>query len=280
VTGLLEANQADEAGIKAQRERVVALKQTLGKLGADADAKNLLTVADMLVKKSVWIVGGDGWAYDIGYGGLDHVLASGRNVNLLVLDTEVYSNTGGQMSKATPRGAVAKFAAGGKPTAKKDLGMMAMTYGSVYVARVAFGANDMQTVKAFLEAEAFDGPSLIIAYSHCIAHGYDLVHGLDQQKAAVQTAYWPLFRYNPDLIKQGKNPLQLESKAPALPLEKYIYNETRYSMLIRSKPEEAKVLLHLAQEDVNSRWKMYEHWASMAASGVNPVDATKEVKNA
>jgi pyruvate-ferredoxin/flavodoxin oxidoreductase len=244
------------------------------------EERDLLGLADMLVKKSVWIVGGDGWAYDIGYGGLDHVLASGRNVNLLVLDTEVYSNTGGQMSKATPRGAVAKFAAGGKPTAKKDLGMMAMTYGSVYVARVAFGANDMQTVKAFLEAEAFDGPSLIIAYSHCIAHGYDLVHGLDQQKAAVQTGYWPLFRYNPDLIKQGKNPLQLESKAPALPLEKYIYNETRYSMLIRSKPEEAKVLLHLAQEDVNSRWKMYEHWASMAADGTNPVDVTKEVKNA
>jgi pyruvate-ferredoxin/flavodoxin oxidoreductase len=279
VTALLEASQSTEVGLGEQRERVAELKKIMA--GASTlEERDLLSLADMLVKKSVWIVGGDGWAYDIGYGGLDHVLASGRNVNLLVLDTEVYSNTGGQMSKATPRGAVAKFAAGGKPTAKKDLGMMAMTYGSVYVARVAFGSNDMQTVKAFLEAEAYDGPSLIIAYSHCIAHGYDLVHGLDQQKAAVQTGYWPLFRYNPDLIKQGKNPLQLESKAPALPLEKYIYNETRYSMLVRSKPEEAKLLLHLAQEDVNSRWKMYEHWASMPASGANPVDATTEVKNA
>ncbi len=239
VTALLNANQSTEVGLEEQRERVGELKKIMA--GASTlEERDLLSLADMLVKKSVWILGGDGWAYDIGYGGLDHVLASGRNVNLLVLDTEVYSNTGGQMSKATPRGAVAKFAAGGKPTAKKDLGMMAMTYGSVYVARVAFGASDMQTVKAFLEAEAYDGPSLIIAYSHCIAHGYDLVHGLDQQKAAVQTGYWPLFRYNPDLIKQGKNPLQLESKAPALPLEKYIYNETRYSMLIRSKPEEAK----------------------------------------
>jgi pyruvate-ferredoxin/flavodoxin oxidoreductase len=278
-TALLEANQSTEVGLGEQRERVAELKKIMA--GASTlEERDLLGLADMLVKKSVWIVGGDGWAYDIGYGGLDHVLASGRNVNLLVLDTEVYSNTGGQMSKATPRGAVAKFAAGGKPTAKKDLGMMAMTYGSVYVARVAFGSNDMQTVKAFLEAEAYDGPSLIIAYSHCIAHGYDLVHGLDQQKAAVQTAYWPLFRYNPDLIKQGKNPLQLESKAPALPLEKYIYNETRYSMLIRSKPEEAKMLLQQAQEDVNSRWKLYEHWASMPANGANPVDATQEVKNA
>jgi pyruvate-ferredoxin/flavodoxin oxidoreductase len=278
-SALLNANQSTEVALREQRERVAELKKALS--GASTlEERDLLALADMLVKKSVWIVGGDGWAYDIGYGGLDHVLASGRNVNMLVLDTEVYSNTGGQMSKATPRGAVAKFAAGGKPMAKKDLGMMAMTYGSAYVARIAFGSSDMQTVKALLEAEAFDGPSLIIAYSHCIAHGYDLVHGLDQQKAAVQTGYWPLFRYNPDLIKQGKNPLQLDSKGPALPLEKYIYNETRYSMLIRSKPEEAKALLQLAQEDVNSRWKLYEHWANMPANGANPVDATTEVKNA
>ena len=180
------------------------------------EARDLTNVADALVKKSVWAFGGDGWAYDIGYGGLDHVLASGRNVNVLVLDTEVYSNTGGQMSKATPRGAVAKFAAGGKPRPKKDLGMMAMSYGNVYVAQVAMGSSDMQTLKAFLEADAYDGPSLIIAYSHCIAHGYDLVHGMDQQKAAVQSGYWPLYRYNPDLVKLGKNPFQLDSRAPSL----------------------------------------------------------------
>jgi pyruvate-ferredoxin/flavodoxin oxidoreductase len=218
------------------------------------------------VKKSVWIVGGDGWAYDIGYGGLDHVLASGRNVNLLVLDTEVYSNTGGQMSKATPRGAVAKFAAGGKPQVKKDLALLAMTYGNVYVARVAMGANDAQTLKAFQEAEAYEGPSLIIAYSHCIAHGYDMAHGMDQQKAAVQSGHWPLFRYNPDQERQGKNPLQLDSKAPSLPLEKYVYNETRYTMLTQSDPAAAKRLLELAKDDVRKRWRLYEHWAAMAVT--------------
>ncbi|MBZ5545047.1 MAG: pyruvate:ferredoxin (flavodoxin) oxidoreductase, partial [Acidobacteriia bacterium] len=259
---LLHADQSDEAGIKEQRERVRQLKEKLQGTSM-LEARDLLALADTLVKKSVWIVGGDGWAYDIGYGGLDHVLASGHNVNILVLDTEVYSNTGGQMSKATPRGAVAKFAAGGKPTPKKDLAMMAMAYGNVYVARVAFGANDMQTLKAFLEAEAYDGPSLIIAYSHCIAHGYDLVHGLEQQKAAVQSAYWPLFRFNPELEKQGKNPLQLDSRPPTLPIEKYVYNETRYTMLTRSDPEAAKKLLALAQEDVNQRWRLYENWAAM-----------------
>jgi pyruvate-ferredoxin/flavodoxin oxidoreductase len=215
------------------------------------------------VKRSVWLVGGDGWAYDIGYGGLDHVFASDRNVNILVLDTEVYSNTGGQMSKSTPRGAVAKFASAGKTGSKKDLAMMAMTYGSVYVAKVAMGANDTQTVKAFLEAEAFPGPSLIIAYSHCIAHGYDLVHGLDQQKLAVQSAYWPLFRYNPALAASAKNPFQLDSRPAAIPLEKYIYNEGRYNVLVHSKPETAAALLIEAQEDVRERWKLYEHWASM-----------------
>jgi pyruvate-ferredoxin/flavodoxin oxidoreductase len=270
--GLVAADQADETGIKEQRERVRLLKERLQGVNT-REARDLLAVADALVKKSVWVVGGDGWAYDIGYGGLDHVLASGRNVNVLVLDTEVYSNTGGQMSKATPRGAVAKFAAGGKPTRKKDLAMMAMAYGNVYVAQVAFGANDMQTVKAFLEAEAYDGPSLLIAYSHCIAHGYELLYGLEQQKAAVQSAYWPLFRFHPELVKQGKNPLQLDSRAPSLPLEKYVYNETRYTMLVRSDAEAAKQLLQLAQEDVNTRWRLYENWAAMLVNA-----AEKEAK--
>ena len=288
VNAILNADQSNDAGIAAQRERVAFLKSRLED-AKTPQSRDLKALADALVKKSVWIVGGDGWAYDIGYGGLDHVIASGRNVNILVLDTEVYSNTGGQMSKATPRGAVAKFAAGGKPAPKKDLAMMAVNYGNVYVARVAFGANDMQTLKAFLEAEAYDGPSIIIAYSHCIAHGYDMVFGLEQQKAAVQSAYWPLFRYNPDLIRQGKNPFQLDSRAPALPLEKYIYNETRYTMLTRSNPEAAAKLLVEAQDDVYKRWKVYEHWASMAPPGGGNAPApakskteepVKETKNA
>jgi pyruvate-ferredoxin/flavodoxin oxidoreductase len=250
---LINADQSNEAGIAAQRERVEILKQKLA--GIDTpEARDLLSLAGALVKKSVWIVGGDGWAYDIGYGGLDHVLASGRNVNVLVLDTEVYSNTGGQASKSTPRGAVAKFAAGGKPVGKKDLAMMAVNYGSVYVAKVAMGAGDMHTVKAFLEAEAWDGPSLIIAYSHCIAHGYDLSFGIDQQKAAVNSGYWPLFRYHPQ-----DNKFQLDSRAPSIPLKDYVYNETRYTMLVKSNPEEAAKLLKLAEEDVANRWKLYEH---------------------
>ncbi|MGO9895130.1 MAG: pyruvate:ferredoxin (flavodoxin) oxidoreductase [Bryobacteraceae bacterium] len=257
---ILNADQSTEPGIFAQRERVRLLKQKLA--GAITfEARNLAAVADSLVKKSVWILGGDGWAYDIGYGGLDHVLASGRNVNVLVLDTEVYSNTGGQASKATPRGAVAKFAAAGKPSGKKDLAMMAVSYGSVYVARVAMGAGDMHTVKAFLEAEAFHGPSLIIAYSHCIAHGYDMAYGLDQQKAAVNSGYWPLFRYNPDLVAQGKNPFQLDSRPPSIPLKDYIYNETRYTMLVKSNPDHARVLLEEAKEDVASHWKLYDYLA-------------------
>jgi pyruvate-ferredoxin/flavodoxin oxidoreductase len=272
---ILNADQSNEDAIKAQRERVAELKKKLAGLKT-AEAKDLLSLADVLVKKSVWIVGGDGWAYDIGYGGLDHVLASGRNVNVLVLDTEVYSNTGGQMSKSTPRGAVAKFAAGGKPRPKKDLAMMAVQYGNCYVARVAMGSSDMQTLKAFLEAEAFDGPSIIIAYSHCIAHGYELVHGLEQQKLAVQAAHWPLFRYNPDLAPQGKNPFQLDSKAPSIPLEKYIYNETRFTMLTHSAPEHAKELLKEAQEDVNKRWKYYQHLAEQPANGGSA--ETKEPK--
>ena len=236
---------------------MVALKAKLANVDS-IDAKNLLALADVLVKKSVWIIGGDGWAYDIGYGGLDHVIASGRNINILVLDTEVYSNTGGQASKSTPRGAVAKFAAGGKPLGKKDLGRLAMTYGNVFVAQIAMGANDAQTIKAIVEAESYDGPSLIIAYSHCIQQGIAMERGLDQQKLAVQSAYWPLFRFDPRLAAQGKNPLQLDSKGPALSLDKYIYNETRYKMLTLSKPEVAAQLLEEAQGDVIKKWRMYE----------------------
>jgi pyruvate-ferredoxin/flavodoxin oxidoreductase len=228
-----------------------------------ADGLSLLSLADYLVKKSVWIVGGDGWAYDIGYGGLDHVLASGRNVNVLVLDSEVYSNTGGQMSKSTPRAAVAKFAAGGKPVSKKDLGLHAMNYGSVYVASVALGASDLQTTRAFLEAESYDGPSIIIAYSHCIAHGYDLIRGMQQQKAAVDCGHWLLYRYDPRLSQQGKNPLLLDSKPPSLPLKDYAYSETRYKMLTLSKPAEAERLLKLAQEDVKARYLFYQQLAGL-----------------
>ena len=267
---ILNADQKTEPGIFAQRERVVELKAKLA--GIDTlEARDLLSVADALVKKSVWIIGGDGWAYDIGYGGLDHVLASGRNVNVLVLDTEVYSNTGGQASKSTPRGAVAKFAAGGKPTGKKDLALIAMSYGSVYVAKIAMGAGDMHTVKAIMEAEAYDGPSLVIAYSHCIAHGYDLAHGMDQQKAAVNSGYWPLFRYNPDLVAQGKNPFQLDSRPATIALKDYIYNETRYTMLAKSNPEHAQELYKLAQEDVAAKWKLYEHMSRNNGAAVEEV---------
>jgi pyruvate-ferredoxin/flavodoxin oxidoreductase len=260
---ILEAPQKDEADIYAQRERVASLKAKLAGVKS-AEAKRLLAIADMLVKKSVWIIGGDGWAYDIGFGGLDHVLASGRNVNVLVLDTEVYSNTGGQMSKATPRGAVAKFAFGGKPLAKKDLGLIAMAYGSVYVASVAFGAKDEQTLRAFLEAEAYDGPSIIIAYSHCIAHGIDMETALEEQKAAVDSGYWPLYRYNPTLAAEGKNPLQLDSRQPKIPVQDYCYRENRWKMLTKTKPEEAKRLSALIQEDVNQRRRLYEHMAAMS----------------
>ena len=263
---ILHADQSNEAKIHEQRQRIEILKDKL-KGETSSDARHLRSLADYLLKKSVWIMGGDGWAYDIGFGGLDHVIASGRNVNILVLDTEVYSNTGGQMSKSTPRGAVAKFAAGGKPLAKKDLGLIAMTYGNVYVAKVAMGANDLHTVKAFLEAEAYDGPSLIIAYAHCIAHGINMRYGLDSQKAAVESGHWPLFRYNPDLIKQGQNPFRLDSKAPKIKLEEYAYKEIRYKMLTKSAPEEAKRLMKLAQEDVSSRWHYYEQLASLKFDG-------------
>ncbi len=262
VQAILNAEQSHEAGIRAQRERVAVLRQRLERAASgDGRARNLLSVADALVRKSVWIMGGDGWAYDIGYGGLDHVLASGYNVNILVLDTEVYSNTGGQASKATPRGAVAKFAARGKATPKKDLGMLAMAYGSVYVARIAMGANDQQTLHAILEAEAYDGPSLIIAYSHCIAHGIEMSQGLEQQKLAVQTGYWPLYRYNPALLAEGKNPFTIDSKEPTLPLEKYVYNEARYRMLLQSNEERAESLLALAKKDVKDRLHQYHEIA-------------------
>jgi pyruvate-ferredoxin/flavodoxin oxidoreductase len=263
IDGLLNADQSNELGIKQQRERVAAVKEKLSGLKNDSKAKDLISLADMLVKKSVWIMGGDGWAYDIGYGGLDHVMASGRNVNILVLDTEVYSNTGGQASKSTPRGAVAKFAMAGKGIAKKDLGLIAMSYGYVYVARVAMGASDQQTLKAILEAEAFNGPSIVIAYSHCIAHGIDMAKGLDQQKLAVQSGHWPLFRYNPEMALNGQNPLQIDSKEPSIPLEQYIYNETRYRMLTQSDEERAEMLLKSAQADVKNRWQYYQQMAAM-----------------
>ena len=262
VNELLNADMSNEAGLKAQRDRVTVLKDKLGKMG-NLKAKDLLSLADVLVKKSIWIVGGDGWAYDIGYGGLDHVLASGRNVNVLVLDTQVYSNTGGQSSKATPRAAVAKFAARGKDIPRKDLGMIAMTYGYIYVAQIAMGASDIQTLRAFSEADAYDGPSLILAYSHCIAHGIDMSKGLTQQKMAVNSGIWPLYRYNPSLIAQGKNPLKLDSKAPSIPVSEYAYNETRYRMLLQSDEKRAEALMKLAQKDVLSRWQLYEQMAEM-----------------
>lgn len=267
VDDLLNADQKDEAGIYEQRERVEVLKQKLNeeKFKNNSSAIHLLSLADYLVKKSVWIMGGDGWAYDIGYGGLDHVLASGANVNILVLDTEVYSNTGGQASKSTPRGAVAKFAAAGKSAAKKDLGLMAMTYGNVYVAKIAMGANDAHTLKVFLEAEAYEGPSLIIAYSHCIAHGINIGTAMKNQKAAADSGYWQLYRYNPDLIKAGENPFKLDSKGLKIPLQDYAYMETRYKMLTKSHPESAKELMKQAQEDVTRRWKYYEYLNSMPA---------------
>ncbi len=266
---LLQADQSTEAGILAQRRRVATLKSLLQQKQAEPAAAplrspitDLLSLADVLVKRSVWIIGGDGWAYDIGYGGLDHVLASGRNVNVLVLDTEVYSNTGGQASKATPLGAVAKFAAGGKATPKKDLGRLMMEYGYIYVAQVAMGANDAQTVRAFLEAESYEGPALIIAYSHCIAHGIDMARGMDQQRLAVQSGYWPLYRYDPRLRAEGKNPFQLDCKAPSVSLRDYIMNEARYRMLFQSHPDVAERLLAEAQKQVLERWQAYERLAA------------------
>jgi pyruvate-ferredoxin/flavodoxin oxidoreductase len=257
---LLNTDQSSNDGIDAQRELVAALKARIDLLD-EPEARDLLSVADSLVEKSVWIVGGDGWAYDIGYGGLDHVLASGQNVNILVLDTEVYSNTGGQASKATPLGAVAKFATSGKVSAKKDLAMTAMRYGDVYIAQVAMGANDTHTIKAFLEAEAHPGPSLIIAYSQCIAHGIDMAKGMHQQKLAVESGYWPLFRYNPRLLEESKHPFQLDSSDPKILLQDYIYTEGRYRMLQQSEPAVAEFLLGQAQKAVERRWQQYKQLA-------------------
>jgi pyruvate-ferredoxin/flavodoxin oxidoreductase len=259
-TAILTATQKDEADIYEQRQRVDLLKDKL-RGGDSTDVKQLLAVADLLVKKSIWIVGGDGWAYDIGYGGLDHVLASGRNVNVLVLDTEVYSNTGGQASKSTPRAAVAKYAAGGKPGAKKDLGLIAMSYGNIYVASVAMGAKDEHTLKAFLEAEAYNGPSLIIAYSHCIAHGINMTTAMSNQKAAVDSGQWLLYRYNPERTAKGENPLILDSRTPTRKVADYMQMETRFKMLTKSRPEDAKHLWHEAQDDADTRFRLYEYLA-------------------
>ncbi|MGB3242729.1 MAG: thiamine pyrophosphate-dependent enzyme, partial [Candidatus Omnitrophota bacterium] len=255
---MIGADQSTQDGIERQRVRVTEAGKHLKECDCP-DCRELSSIVDYFIKRSVWAVGGDGWAYDIGYGGLDHVLASGRNVNVLVLDTEVYSNTGGQASKATPMGAVAKFAASGKPIGKKDLGLMALSYGYVYVAKIALGADPMQTMKAFIEAEAYDGPSIIIAYSHCIAHGIAMVKGYDEQKKAVAAGHWPLFRYNPDLCQQGKNPLILDSKAPSIKLEDYIYNENRYNVLKKTDPERAKALLEQAQKLVSDHYGLYEY---------------------
>jgi len=260
LTQLRTADQSTQEGIEAQRGRVADLKKALGK-ATTGEEKRLLAAADYLVRKSVWVIGGDGWAYDIGYGGLDHVIASGRKVNILVLDTEVYSNTGGQMSKSTPVGAIAKFAAGGKPMGKKDLGMMAMAYGNVYVARVAFGANRLQTIRAFSEADEYNGPALIIAYSHCINHGYDLRKGISQQKLAVESGAWPLFRYNPKLKAEGKNPLILDSKEPTVDIGEYMYNEIRFRALKQSGPERAAELLEVARRDAKERYAFYKYLA-------------------
>ncbi|MEQ8675470.1 MAG: pyruvate:ferredoxin (flavodoxin) oxidoreductase [Aggregatilineales bacterium] len=273
-----DADQTQETGIHEQRERVNTLKERLNGLKSP-QAKQLLSLADSLVKKSMWIVGGDGWAYDIGYGGLDHVLASGRNVNVLVMDTEVYSNTGGQASKATPRSAIAKFAAGGKPGGKKDLGMMMMTYGNIYVAQVAMGGKDEQTLRAFLEAEAYDGPSIIIAYSHCIAHGIHMPTALQNQKAAVDSGQWLLYRYNPDLADDGKNPLILDSRPPKLPVIEYLRMENRFRMLEMSNPDVAKQRFAEAQEDVDKRRSFYEYLANRPFSMNGTEEALEEVQD-
>ena len=265
VQNVLNADQTTEPGIFQQRERLEEVKKCIKGINSE-DARNLESVIDALAKKSVWIFGGDGWAYDIGSSGLDHVIASGRNVNILVMDTEVYSNTGGQMSKSTPIGAVAKFASSGKPIAKKDLAMIAISYGHVYVAQVAFGAKDVRTLKAFQEAESYDGPSLIIAYSPCIAHGVDMSFNLRQQNLAVDSGHWPLFRYNPRLKEQGKNPLQLDSKEPTIPIKDFVKTETRFNMLFRIAPEEAERLQQQAQENANKRFNYYKQLAAISFS--------------
>jgi pyruvate-ferredoxin/flavodoxin oxidoreductase len=262
VSAILKADQSNEAAIAGQRKRVAALKEKLA--GIDSPiARRLYRGADYLVKKSVWIIGGDGWAYDIGFGGLDHVVATNPDVNILVLNTEVYSNTGGQQSKATPIGAVAKFAAAGKQSSRKDLAAIAMTYGTAYVASIAMGAKDSHTVKVFEEAESYPGTSLIIAYAHCIAHGYDLKHGLDQQKLAVDSAYWPLFRFDPRRGGNGEPLLKLDSAAPKIPVADYLKRETRFNVLEATDPARYRELHERAQEEVNKRFAIYERLANM-----------------
>ncbi|MEJ2529484.1 MAG: 4Fe-4S binding protein, partial [Gammaproteobacteria bacterium] len=263
VDSIINADQTTEIGIFQQRERLEQVREKINSIDSE-DARDLEAVMDNLAKRSVWCFGGDGWAYDIGYGGLDHVLASGRNVNILVLDTEVYSNTGGQMSKSTPKGAIAKFAAGGKPSRKKDLGMIAMAYGEVYVAQVAYGAKDIRTLKAFQEAESYDGVSIIIAYSPCIAQGIDLTSNLQQQELAVKSGHFPLYRFDPRLARNGKNPLQLDSKEPEIGLRDFMKTETRFSHLSRIDPEAAERLATEAQADATIRFKHYEQLAALA----------------
>ncbi len=270
VDEIVNSPQLFESQINAQRNRVAELKAKLNGLESSA-AKHLLSLADNLVRRSIWLIGGDGWAYDIGAGGLDHALATGKNINVLVLDTEVYSNTGGQMSKATPTAASAKFAAAGNRVGKKDLALQAISYGNVYVAQIAMGANPQQTLLALREAEAYNGPSLVLAYSHCIAHGIDMNKGLDQQAMAVASGYFPLIRYNPVLRKNGQNPFVLDSPRPTIPLRKYAYNELRYKVLTQTQPEEAEKLMKLAQEIVDLRWKTYEEMAGFGASSFQPV---------
>ena len=258
---IVAATQSTQADIEAVRAMVSKAKEGLAACKGE-NGKALLPIIDYLVKKSVWAFGGDGWAYDIGFGGVDHVLASGKNVNILVLDTEVYSNTGGQSSKSTPMGAVAKFAAGGKPVGKKDMGLIAMSYGYIYVAKIALGANQNQAIKAIVEAEAYDGPSLILCYSHCIAHGIDMTTGYGEQKKAVESGHWPLYRYNPELELAGKNPLQIDSKEPTITLADYVYGENRYQILKRNKPEASQKLIESAQKSVTAKFKMLKQLAA------------------
>ena len=262
VEAILNANESDEAGIHEQRERIDRLRDMLKDLPGD-DASSLLQLSENLARKSVWIVGGDGWAYDIGFGGLDHVLASGEDVNILVLDTEVYSNTGGQTSKATPRGAVAKFSAAGKTTPKKDLAMLAMDYEQVYVAQIAYGAKDTQTLRTFLESESYHGPSLIIAYAPCAAHGIDMINNHQHQQMAVDSGHWQLFRYDPRRIGSGQNPLRLDSKAPSIDYKDFLQTEARFSTLWDSHPEEAEAYLQQAKRDIHHRFRFYQQLADM-----------------
>jgi pyruvate-ferredoxin/flavodoxin oxidoreductase len=271
VKELLAADMANEAGIAAQRKRVAALKAALGGVKG-VEAQRLANIADYLVRRNVWVVGGDGWAYDIGYGGLDHVMSTTRDVNFLVLDTEVYSNTGGQASKATPTGAAAKFASAGKEVGKKDLGLMAMAYGHVYVARVAFGAKDVQTVKAFQEAESYHGPSLIIAYSHCIAHGYDMAYGCEQQKLAVDSGVWPLYRFDPRRTAQGQPPLQLDSGDPKVSAKVYMRNETRFRMVEKLDPERFKRLLNAAEKQARQRVAIYKQLSGLTVPRITDAE--------